>query len=740
MPTAFELLHEGVRRRLHEMKWESLRPIQDASIVHVLGDRRDCVISAPTAGGKTEAAFLPILSRIADDNGDGVRAMYVGPLKALINDQFRRIEDLCGRLEIPVHKWHGDVGESQKKALLTRPSGVLLITPESLEAMFVLRPTHMPKLFGRLQFVVIDELHAFIGSVRGAQLQSQLFRLQERCGVNPVRIGLSATLGDPISACQWLRPDGVAAVYINDPSSSRPVSVRVRAFWKRPPIVSQAIDEGNDESDEETLKEVSRSILRSCHAQTNLAFANAKSRIEELADSLKSESSAMGVRHDVVVHHGSLSKDEREFAEERLRNDQPCTAVCSNTLEMGIDIGEVDSVIQLSAPWSVASLTQRLGRSGRREGAPAVLRAYFIEEKAESTDSVWERLHLDFLRGVAMVELVLERFSEPPDVRRPHLSTLVHQLLSSVAETGGVAPDKLYRRLSGTRAFGELSVPQFSELLRALGTAELISQMAEGDIILGAKGEKLREHFSFYAAFVAVDEYRVVHGSREVGSLPSSMLPGVGENVILAGRRWKIELIDTERKEVSVRPSQGRRLPKFNSMGGDIHRRVHQRMLQLIESTIEPVYLDETAREVLAAIRQATGTEGGVAPSVRGYAEGGRTRLFLWAGSKVQRTILLALRLAGFEVQDEAVGLDVKAPKEGVVEVLGRLASGAIPGKALAAYAQKAFFVREVGGDKFDRWLPESLWAEAYAVDKLDLEGARVLALYLTGSAGGPAS
>ncbi len=201
MAKAFDLLHPGMQRRLWDMKWTELRPIQTEAIQLLCGGTHtDCIIASPTASGKTEAAFLPVLSMIADDAEGGVRAMYIGPLKALINDQFGRLEQLCTRMEMPVHRWHGDVDETARKALLKTPSGILLITPESLEAMFVLRPTQLPSIFSRLSFVVIDEMHAFLGSVRGAQLLSQLHRLRMRTGADAIRIGLSATVGSPEDA------------------------------------------------------------------------------------------------------------------------------------------------------------------------------------------------------------------------------------------------------------------------------------------------------------------------------------------------------------------------------------------------------------------------------------------------------------------------------------------------------------------------------------------------------------
>jgi ATP-dependent Lhr-like helicase len=354
MSSAFDLLHETVRRKLWDMKWEELRAIQASAIRHLRMGGRDCVISSPTASGKTEAAFLPILSAIADSPRGSVRAMYIGPLKALINDQFRRVEDLCARMDMPVHKWHGDVDAAARKALLETPSGVLLITPESLEAMFVLRSAQMSTVFGQLGYVVIDELHAFLGSERGAQLRSQLHRLRLKAGCDPVRIGLSATLGDPARALSWIRPEGPAAALISDSGSDSGVKVRVRGLWRNPR--NQETD--SKEEDDPSLSELARGILVACQGKTNLVFANAKAHIEALADELTTQAAEMNLRDEVVVHHGSLSKEKREYAEQRLQQESPCTAVCSNTLEMGIDIGEIDDIVQVSAPWSVASAKQ----------------------------------------------------------------------------------------------------------------------------------------------------------------------------------------------------------------------------------------------------------------------------------------------------------------------------------------------------------------------------------------------
>ena len=204
---AFYLLHPAIQRQLWDMKWTHLRPLQVEAIRAILSGRDHLILSAATASGKTEAAFLPVISKIADEPKGCIQALYVGPLKALINDQFGRIRDLCGHVEVPVHHWHGDVSATDKKRLIEHPGGVLLITPESLESLFVNRAPYLQKLFGRLKFVVIDELHSFLGNERGLHLRSLLCRLRlvQQAGEIFRLIGLSATIGDLSVAQRYIQ-------------------------------------------------------------------------------------------------------------------------------------------------------------------------------------------------------------------------------------------------------------------------------------------------------------------------------------------------------------------------------------------------------------------------------------------------------------------------------------------------------------------------------------------------------
>lgn len=720
MTTAFDLLHPTVQRKLWELKWTHLRPIQDEAIRHLLLGGGDAVISSPTASGKTEAAFLPVLSAIADSPFSSVRAMYIGPLKALINDQFGRVETLCERMEMPVCRWHGDVGDTSKQRLLDRPSGVLLITPESLEALLIRRATLFPKLFCNLGFVVVDEMHAFIGTERGAQLVSQLARVDHRVGCKPVRIGLSATLGDPSAVLRWLRPNGAPAALIQDGDGQTSLKVKVRGFWAR------KLKEEDEESDDDpVIHEVARGILGACHGKTNLVFANAKARIEVLADALASEATKMGLPDEIVVHHGSLSKERRHHAEERLRSKKPCTAVCSNTLEMGIDIGQIDSVVQLSAPWSVASLTQRVGRSGRRENASRILRGFFVESATDEKSSVWDRLHLDFIQGIATTALMLEKAIEPPAVGRAHLSTLIHQILAVTAETGGAAAHVLFERVVRSGAFGDVSKSDFAAVLRQMGQRDLVEQMGDGTLILGMAGQKLVDHYSFYAAFNAADELRVVHGTEEVGTVYAP--PAPGEHLILAGRRWRVEQIDGGRREVVVSPAHGRSPPVFTPSRGAVSEAVQKRMRALLVGAEEPIYLDSVAVEILRAARAEAARHHAFKPPVN--IADGSMRLFVFGGYRVQQTLSLVLSRAKLQFTDEDIGFDVDASSAEVAAALRAFAEQ--PDLlALAAYADDKLHYREFGREKFEQYAAPPVWRRAFAAEELDI-AARFVAMDL---------
>jgi ATP-dependent helicase Lhr and Lhr-like helicase len=342
---AFHELHPEVQRWVYDQSWTTLRDIQEQAIEPILSGQRDVILAAPTASGKTEAAFLPICSAIANDRQPSVETIYIGPLKALINDQFARLESLCERLNIPVCRWHGDASDHHKKKLLAKPSGVLLITPESLEAFFILRGPAMPKLFQHVRYVVIDELHSFIGAERGRQLQSLIHRIELSIRRKVPRLALSATLGDMRLAADFLRPKQAEDVLlIQSSDTSQEIRLQVRGYLRQS-VQAGGQQESRETSDELAIATHLYSVLR---GSNNLAFCNARQSVEKYADLLRRLCEQKHVPNEFFPHHGNLSKELREDLEKRLKEARsPVTAIATTTLELGIDIGSVKSIAQI---------------------------------------------------------------------------------------------------------------------------------------------------------------------------------------------------------------------------------------------------------------------------------------------------------------------------------------------------------------------------------------------------------
>jgi ATP-dependent Lhr-like helicase len=524
-PSGFERLATPIQRWIWQQKWAKLRDVQERAIPAVLKGG-DVVVSARTAAGKTEAAFLPLLTRVLqrDDDRDGFAVVYVSPLKALINDQHRRLELLCEAAEIPLHKWHGDVSASAKSRARERPSGVVLITPESLEALLVRRGREIPRLFYNLEAVVIDELHAFIGSERGVQLQSILNRIEFACGRERIdRIGLSATLGDMLLAAEALRPgagDDVAIVEGQDQGNG--VALQIRGYVK-PQDKAPDEEEGETEPAPLVPPEVRADLIKFLRGGRHLLFAGSRRNVEVYASALAEKCEDDNVPNEFFAHHGNLSKAQREDVELRLREDpRPTTAVATTTLELGIDIGDVESVAQIGPGPSVASLRQRLGRSGRRAGKPATVRIFAIEEEAGKGHHPVDQLHLDLVQSVAVVECLIENWCEPPARAGLHLSTLLHQILAVILQYGGVKPLFAYKLLCERGPFRNVGKGLFAELLKQMAHAEikLIEQSPDGILMLGEVGERIAESHEFYAVFVTPEEYRVITHTATLGTYP----------------------------------------------------------------------------------------------------------------------------------------------------------------------------------------------------------------------------
>lgn len=721
-PSAFQRLNPIIQEELYRMKWTALRPIQVDAIHAILGSNKHLIISANTAGGKTEAAFLPILSDIVEDHASSVRALYVGPLKALINDQFRRLEELCERAEIPVYKWHGDVNQSKKHRVLKSPGGVLLITPESIESLFINHPDKLERLFSHLNFIVIDELHAFLGTERGAQLRSLLARLTQRANHHVRIIGLSATLGDMASAKRWvdgLKPDNIELIASDE---TKKVKYLIKGYRR----LKTGEEQGEDISDEKNAEliatpddsRLANDIIKAFAGQTALIFANNKQMLEFYADHSRKLMSEMGVQNPFRIHHGSLSKGEREDTEEALRSSTPTATFCSSTLELGIDVGNISRVGQIGAPWSVSSLKQRLGRSGRGEDQASELWLYVVEDAATEQSKPIDRLYPQLLRAIAMTELMLEHWCEPPDIERWHLSTLVQQIMSVIAEAGGASALTLFDRLITRGSFKNIDQKTLVRILRSMAAYDLVEQTPEGTIILGLKGEQIVRSFEFYSAFVTEKELRVLHRGHLIGTVSALPTTGAEGFLILAGRRWKIIEINLDREEILVEPSRGGRLPLFSgSSGPDLHPRIHEKMREILSDIRVPVYLDQVAREMLQEAR-AFAQESDILHRPF-FRNGNDTIWFTWCGTRANRTLLGLGLYKELDVSDEGIALSFEKMSDTDIQGYYSQFLSEQPDPVKLA---EHFPVKTV--EKYDGFLKEDLLCEAFARNYLDLPGA----------------
>jgi ATP-dependent helicase Lhr and Lhr-like helicase len=717
---SFARLDPRVQRWVWEKGWTELRDIQEETIACVLDTEDDLLIAAATASGKTEAVFLPLCSRAVASTGSGVRILYVSPLKALINDQFERLESLCESLVFPVHRWHGDVGRGGRQALLRSPSGTLLTTPESLEAFFVLRGPLLQKVFAGLEAVILDEVHSFIGRERGRQLQSLLHRIEVVVKRRVRRAGLSATLGDMGLAADFLRPGcGEKVKRIVSAASGQEIKLQIRGYRNALPAPKGQDGAAVQGAAGGARQSIAEHLFETVRGSDNLIFANSRRDVEEYTDALR----RLAARHhlpDVFwPHHGSLSKAVREDAEDRLKKDEgSITVICTSTLELGVDIGSVTSVAQLGPPPSVASLRQRLGRSGRR-GDPAILRLYVAEESLQPDTPPQDQLRASLVQAIAMTELLIEGWCEPPEVRSIHLSTLVQQLLSLLAQHGGARADQAWRVLCDTGAFREVDTTLFAAFLRQLGQQGVLMQASDGSLLPGSEGERILNHHHFYAAFATPEEYRVVAAGRELGTLPVDFALVEGMYLIFAGRRWSVEAIDEVHRVIEVVPASGGQPPRFASGGGVIHDRVRERMRQIYCSATIPTFLDPAARDLLAEARSNFHR---LLLRERSLVEWGRdTVIFPWTGDRVQATLALLLAARGLTIMPDGVAITVVGGEATrVFDQLRNIGEGP-PVDAVDLAKRAPNKVR----DKYDHLLGEDLLSVAYAASQLDPQGAK---------------
>lgn len=723
MMNEYQRLDPRIQKWIYRQGWADLRSLQKKAIPPILAGDRDVLISAATAAGKTEAFFLPACSAIADIQ-DGFGILYISPLKALINDQHRRLESLGDALEISVTPWHGDVAQSKKLKAKKNPSGILLITPESLEAMLIRNTGWLKQAFAPLAYIAIDEFHAFIGSERGMQLLSLLNRVDHLLGKkvnNPTpRVALSATLGELGKVPLSLRPNQcLPCDIITDTQSHATLQLQVKGY-------QEPLSTTGKEQLPPAETQICHDIFRFCRGDSHLVFANSRKRTESIAATLSDLSEANIVPNEFFPHHSSLSRDLRETLEQRLqKGNLPTTAICTMTLELGIDIGKVSSVVQVTAPHSVASLRQRMGRSGRR-GSAAVLRMLIPEHELTPTSGIIDQLRLQLVQSLAMIRLLIgNKWFEPADTRQMHYSTLFHQILAIVAQWGGVRVDQLWSHLCQHGPFQNISTDDFKMLLRHMGEHKFLTQLSSGELVLGLEGEQQVNQYTFYAVFRTPEEFRIVAGNKTLGSIPvdSPLIPE--QHIIFGGRRWKVTDIDSDKKVIYVEATKGGQPPLFGGEGMSIHDVVRQEMLTIYREGDYRITVGEHKADFADTAARNLFDEGLYSFCSNNLAsecliqQGQNVCIFPWLGDRVVNTLSALLIHRGFKAGAFSGVIEVE--KTTVAEVIQTLTSMLREG--LPSETRLAESVPEKYLEKYDQYLPEALLTQGYGLRAFDVEG-----------------
>lgn len=736
----FSRFPDYIRSFIYRNGWESLRGVQIAAARTLFLTDHHLLLTSSTASGKTEAAFFPILTLLSEDPPKSVGVLYIAPLKSLINDQFDRMRELLDESGVRVTHWHGDVTASHKKKLLDRPEGILQITPESLESMLINRYNDLPRLFGDLRFVVIDEIHTLTGSDRGNQILCLLSRLSRAIGHPFRRIGLSATLGSPELAAEWLASTG------NDEHVSVPVDVPTfpegKIRWR---LGMEHFYIQNDRSVQEndakkalhdvetsfasgTVIDAGYEYMYDCVKDTkSLVFSNSREETEYLTATFRQIAKNRGDRDIFLIHHGNLSAAIREEAEAKMKDDEYAAVTCATvTMELGIDIGRLERILQNGAPNSVSSFLQRLGRSGRR-GQPPEMMMVFREEDPLPNTPLPQLIPWELLRAIAVVQLYIEeRFIEPPRQKKQPYSLLFHQTLSVLASAGELSPKRLADRVLTLPAFKDVSREDFKTLLLSMLNLDFLEMTEEKTLIIGLKGEKLLHSFRFYAVFKDSEDYTVRNESEEIGTITTP--PPVGDRFALAGRVWEVEELDIHRHLVYVKSVEGKMEISWPGDYGEIHTKILERMKRvLLEDTVYP-YLKPNAVKRLEVARTVARNTGMLEHSI--VHLGGYTyAIFPWLGTVSFRTFrkfltsscTKNLRISGMEYEGcyyMTFRMENGNGFELATSLLDAVNERGIDCASLVSAGELPIF------EKYDDYVPAELLRKAYATDKLRADEA----------------
>ncbi len=727
---AFGRLAPFIQDFIYRNKWEELHGNQVAACEVIFDSDDNLLLSSGTASGKTEAAFLPVLTELYHKPSASVGVVYVSPLKALINDQFKRLEMLLLDSNIPVTKWHGDASMDRKNKLMKNPEGILQITPESLESLITNKRGACLTMFSDLRFVIIDEVHSFMRDERGLQLLCILERLKSLTGVNPRRIGLSATLGDVSVAKNWLNTGtgrDCAAPLSNE--GKKRVRLHIERFVnyadKRDFIERNDsqnvvdVDSGGDIGSREHYEYLFRQTLD----KKTIIFANSREEIELIMANLRATALKYKAPDVYRVHHGNVSALLRENTEDEMKSaEEKIVTGATVTLELGIDIGSLDQAVQVGAPLNVSSFAQRLGRCGRRGQVPQILFTFVESIKINSSD-ILGPINWEFIRTIAIVELYLrDHWMEPIPPRFHAYNLLYHQTMSTLKSNGEMTPAALAQKVLTLGAFRKISQEDYRVLLQYMLHIEQLERTEHGGLIIGRGGEKIVKSHKFLTVFLAPEYFLVKEENRTIGTVDKAY--AVGIRFALAGMSWETVDINVKSKVIFVKKVPGISVVDWDR---DFEMEFHTVLVRKVRSVMkkddEYPYLSDRCAERLAEIRYIARNSGILDNLVTPLSDK-KYAVFPWVGTRQLVTLHYALLQRKIKNKMPWVSsLYLEVVFEGGKEELERVIRQILVSE-LDLYSLPLPDKIQING-KYNEFVPMGLLRKQFIEDYLDFEGLK---------------
>lgn len=716
--SAYERLAPFIQEYIYRHKWAEMRDVQVAACEVIFDTEANLLLSSGTASGKTEAAFLPALTELYNKPSLSVGILYISPLKALINDQFIRLSELCEDAHIAVTKWHGDVNQNVKNKLVHHPAGILQTTPESLEAMLMRRPTAAISLFSDLRFVIIDEVHHFMSGSRGQQLLCILERIQRLTDTIPRRIGLSATLGEYSIAERWLN-SGTERKCITPEIYMQGQKIGLSVGYHLLPPDSQ-----NEEENQKNKRPYYSELFELTKGKRCIIFSNSKAEVEENIATLKRIAGEQKYPDIYYVHHGSISAPLREYTEKIMKErEENVVTGATLTLELGIDLGAMERIVQTGAPFSVSSFVQRLGRSGRR-GEKSEMAFLFHEYKNDKEKVFFKEINWSFIRTIAIIQLYLEEhWIEPITPNTLPYGLVYHQTMSYLFSAGATNPAALAQNILKLSPFHNVSQSDYKKILQYMLAKHQLERMENGDILIGIEGEKLTNHFDFYAVFESSIEYSVRYKSQEIGSV--SVAFPVGFRFALAGLTWQVVDVDNDRQNIYVEPVKGISRNQWCGLFSVFfNTKIIKKMKKVLFSNKNYSYLNKMAVERLNDFR-VIARNAGVLEHLAVKMAPNQIALFPWIGTKALIALSYALQQKGYQNRiDSEVMLEVSGCYD--VNELNK----ALLSLKKEDINKNTFFVpddvRALMQGKFNEYIPLEILRKEYIADYIDVEDMKV--------------